>query len=190
MPRPIFIGLTLFALIFLSFYEKGEEVISWSQRNKLTWSDYKGKPQKRFAAASTVYSLGRHVFAEEGKVKASIEAYFYCNDSWKKDDWINDEVLAHEQKHFDIVELYARRFRKQISGMVFLGLKDAEKKVEAVYQILNKEMDVYQDKYDDETDGSMNGDGQRRWNSKIAGEIKLLDEYSAPLVTLKLKSGN
>lgn len=190
MPKSIFTGIVLFALSFLSFYENGGEVISWSQRNKLTWSDYKGKPQKRFAAASTVYSLGRHVFAEDGKVKANIEAYFYCKDSWKKDDWINDEVLAHEQKHFDIVELYARRFRKQISGMVFLGLKDAEKKVEAVYQILNKEMDVYQDKYDDETDGSMNGAGQRKWNDKIDAEIRSLDAYSVPLVTLKLKSGN
>jgi len=123
-------------------------------------------------------------------VKASIEAYFYCKDSWKKEDWINDEVLAHEQKHFDIVELYARRFRKQISGMVFLGLKDAEKKVEAVYQIVNKEMDVYQDKYDDETDGSMNGEGQRKWNRKIESEIKLLEDFSAPVVVLKLKSGN
>ncbi len=182
---------TIAALIFCAgFILIQEDVITWNKDRKLNWNDYRGKPQKRFAAASTVYSLGRVVYEEKGEVKAKIEAFFYCKDSWKKDEWINDEVLAHEQKHFDIVELFARRFRKQISGMTFSGQKDAAEKVESVYNILSKEMDNYQNKYDDESDGSMNGDGQRKWNKKISDEMDNLNEYASTTVILKLRSGN
>ena len=178
-------------ILFASLAYKGEEdVLTWSNNRKLSWDDYKGKPQKRFAAASTVYSLGREVYDDGAVIKARITAYFYCQDSWKKDDWISDEVLAHEQRHFDIVELFARRLRKQLGGMVFLNLKDAEKKVESMYQIVSKEMDLYQDKYDTESDGSMNGDGQRKWNKKIAEELSELEDHTGQVVRLKLRSGN
>ncbi len=39
-------------------------------------------------------------------------------------------------------------------------------------------MDVYQDKYDDETEGSTNGEQQRLWSAKINKQIEELDEYS------------
>jgi hypothetical protein len=190
MRKAVFIVLGCLSLPLLSFKDGEQDVITWSKDRKLTWSDYRGKPKPRFAAASTVYSLGRFVKKEGGKLKAVIEAYFYCKDSWKKDDWINDEVLAHEQKHFDIVELFARKIRKKLAGMTFKDQNDAEEKVESLYQVLNQEMDVYQDQYDNETDGSMDGDGQRKWNKKIADEIKALDAYSSSSISLQIKSGN
>src|SRR5436190_457537 len=108
--------LILFVTILFCFsFYKEDEVISWSKDRKLTWADYKGKPQRRFAAASTVYSLGRKVIMQSnGTTAAQINAYFYCDDSWKKESWINESVLAHEQKHFDIVELFARKIRKKL----------------------------------------------------------------------------
>lgn len=172
--------------ISLSFTQEPQKTITWSKDRKLTWADYRGPAQRRAVAASTVYSLGRHVSEKNGAVIATIEAYFYCKDSWKRIDWINDEVLAHEQKHFDIVELFARRIRKQISGMTFIGIIDAKEKVESVYEELNKEMDAYQDKYDTESDGSMNGDGQHDWNEKIEKGLQALNQYSVTAVPLKI----
>ncbi len=177
----------LIGLIYFSFY-KEDEVISWSKERKLTWEDYKGRPQRRFAAASTVYSLGRKVINEKnGVIVAQISAYFYCNDSWKKESWINESVLAHEQKHFDIVELYARKFRKRLREMIFLNANDAEDKIDSLYHVINKEMDVFQDKYDDETDGSMDGDGQKKWSNNIDNEISSLEKFQNSLVILKVK---
>lgn len=177
----------LLGLICFSFC-KEDEIISWSKERKLTWADYKGKPKKRFAAASTVYSLGRKVITESnGTTAAQINAYFYCEDSWKKDDWISESVLRHEQGHFDIVEMFARKFRKKLSEMVFFSAKEAEEKVESLYQEINKEMDVFQDKYDDETNGSMDAEGQRRWSSTIDKEILSLEKFENPVVTLKIK---
>jgi hypothetical protein len=190
MRRVIFIFIGILTIASFSFREGEEDVITWNKDRKLTWNDYRGKPKPRFAAASTVYSLGRNIYEENGQVIARLEAYFYCKDSWKKDDWISDEVLSHEQKHFDIVELYARKLRKQAQGFTCTGLKEAEYKIDSLYNILNKAMDVYQDQYDDETDGSMNGDEQRRWIRKIDRELKELDAYASTKIIIKIKSGN
>jgi hypothetical protein len=40
-------------------------------------------------------------------------------------------------------------------------------------------MDVYQDKYDEETDGSMNGEMQRKWNETIKQELLLLNSFKS-----------
>jgi hypothetical protein len=177
----------MISIMSMSFIGEDECVITWSPQRKLNWDDYKGKPKPRFAAASTVYSLGRNIYEEEGKVKARIEAFFYCNDSWKKEQWISDEVLSHEQKHFDIVELYARKLRQQIASLTCSDLKDAERKIDSLYAIVSKDMDVYQDTYDAATDGSMNGDEQRKWNKKLDEELLLTKKWQEPTVQLKQK---
>lgn len=179
----VIIALSIFCLSCLE-----DDVIVWSKDRKLNWNDYKGKPQKRFAAASTVYSLGRKVLNDkDGAIVARIQAYFYSNDSWKKDDWISESVLNHEQRHFDIVELFCRKMRKQISEMDFKNFDDAALKVDSLYEKYNKEMDIYQDKYDDESNGSMDSEGQKKWNTKIDKEISALDKYDATILKLKMK---
>jgi hypothetical protein len=187
MPVQMRYLILFITIVFCFSFTDDDNIIIWNKDRKLTWDDYKGKPKKRFAAASTVYSLSRKVLLHDGKITARICAYFYCDDSWKKDDWINQSVLDHEQKHFDIVELFCRRIRKQITKMTFNDFKDAEIKVDSLYQIYNKEMDIFQDKYDDETDGSMNGDAQRKWEKKIENEIASLEAYNQIFITLKLK---
>ncbi|MDP1800128.1 MAG: hypothetical protein Q8L81_02160 [Bacteroidota bacterium] len=161
-------------LFFVSFKQRTEkEKILWSEDRPLTWNDFKGKPEKRFAAASTSYDILKEV----NKNSVEIKAVFFTQSSWKKTSWINDQVLAHEQKHFDIVELYARKLRKQIKETKFTSYEDLKSKMEPLYDVNDKAMDKYQDLYDEETDGSMNGDKQREWQTKITKEIKALDAY-------------
>lgn len=167
-------------LLFLfSFMQKTEkEMVLWQEDRPLTWDDFKGKPERRFAAASTSYDILKTV----NKNSVEIKAVFFTQSSWKKPSWINDQVLAHEQKHFDIVELYARKLRKQIKETKFTSLEDLKSKVEILYDANDKAMDKYQDLYDEETDGSMNGDKQREWQKKIIKEIEDLDAYKETLL--------
>ncbi len=178
----------LFVLSFLSYFsffaQRGNDTINWKE-TPLTWDDFKGKPERRFAAASTSYDILKHVYKKDSKnATVKIEAVFFCKDSWKKSSWINDQVLAHEQKHFDIVELYARKLRKTLSETKFSSLTDLEEKIQSLYDANDKAMDQYQDQYDDETDGSMNGDKQREWQASIIKDIKALDAYKE--VTLQI----
>ncbi|HWY10640.1 MAG TPA: hypothetical protein VN026_04900 [Bacteroidia bacterium] len=176
----------LFPLIILTFFIKEEQkdIIVWDENRLLTWDDFRGKPQRRFAAASTHYDMYKTT-EEKGKaVEVKVEAVFLCNKSWKKLSWCSPSVLAHEQKHFDIDELYARKLRKLIKEGKYSSFENLKTVSDSLYNVIDKEMDVYQDKYDDETDGSMNGEKQREWMKKITAEIEELSAYKNTTFTV------
>ncbi len=172
--------LYIFPLLFVLFaFSDNKDVLVWNEKRPLTWEDFKGKPEKRLKAASTHYNIFKTTEQNGPSAEVTIEAVFFCNKSWKRESWINDQVLTHEQKHFDIVELYARKLRKLISGKKYSSYSNLKSVSDSLYKVIDKEMDVYQDKYDDETDASMNGDKQREWNKKIAAEVEALSEYKS-----------
>ncbi|MBP7807903.1 MAG: hypothetical protein KA163_01290 [Bacteroidia bacterium] len=179
------IFLLISTLLLISSFTKDEkDVLVWDETRLLTWDDFRGKPAKRMSAASTYYDIFKTTEEKNGKAEINIEAVFFCNKSWKKVSWINQQVLEHEQKHFDIVELYARKLRKLISETKYSSYANFKMVSDSLYAVIDKEMDVYQDKYDDETDASMNGDKQREWNKKIPIEIKALSLYKNSTFTV------
>lgn len=169
-------------------YINDSDVILWQENRLLTWDDFKGKPAKRFAAASTNYDILKSIdFKDNTTALIDIKAVFYCNKSWKKEQWIDATVLIHEQKHFDIVELYARKMRKTIKENNYSRLNIKEK-TDSLYAIVDKEMDLYQDLYDDETNGSMNSTKQKEWNQKVINEINEFNEFKNTSITIALKN--
>ena len=161
-----------------------EEKMFWQKNRRLTWDDYKGKRKKVFAAASTVYSMYRNVYQDSAKnLMVSVKAVFYPNDSWKG-SYIDDALLAHEQRHFDIVELYARKLRKQVSEITVKNKSDAAQKLDSLHAVIAKEMDAFQDTYDKDTDYSMAHDEQQSWIKKIDDTINSLEAYKNTEVTL------
>lgn len=179
-----FFYLISFLILLSSFNQERKDIIVWQEGKLLSWDDFKGKPAKRFSAASTHYNTFKTTEEKGGKVEVVVEAVFYKDKSWKKVSWINDEVLEHEQKHFDIVELYARKLRKLIQERKYSSYTNLKTVTDSLYDVMDKEMDVYQDKYDDETDASMNGDKQREWNKKIMDGIKGLSAYKNTTFTV------
>jgi hypothetical protein len=169
--------LTIVIILFSCFMpDDKRDTLVWNEDRLLEWDDFRGKPAKRFSAASTHYDIFKNMEENGNAAKLSVEAVFFCNRSWKKMSWVNDEVLAHEQKHFDIVELFARKLRKAIQSRKYSSYENLKAVSDSLYDVNDKEMDIFQDKYDDETDASMNGDKQREWNKKIDTEIA---KYSA-----------
>ena len=187
--RAYFILLILVSCTATSFKQDDvNEGMVWQKNRRLTWADYQGKPQHRFAAASTVYSMYRHISKDaSGNIYASIKAIFYPKDSWKS-NWIDDALLAHEQRHFDIVELYARKLRKQLSLIQVHGKDDAQQKLDSLHSLIDAEMDAYQDTYDEETNYSMAHDEQASWIIKIDKAIDSLNTYQNTEVKLTLKT--
>jgi hypothetical protein len=166
-------------------FQNNEEIIAWDENRPLNWDDFKGKPEPRFAAATTSYDILKTIAKKNDNAsEVKITAVFFKRSSWKKVQWINDDVLAHEQRHFDIVELFARKLRKKLGDQKFKSYTELEEKLLELYGVNDKEMDLYQDQYDEETDGSMNGDQQRAWQKKIAREIKELDTYKEPVILI------
>lgn len=169
-------------------YKNDNDVIVWQENKLLTWDDFKGKPAKRFAVASTHYDIVKSIeFTNNTTAVIDVKALFYCKKSWKRIQWADATVLIHEQKHFDIVELYARKMRKLITEHNYSS-STIKEKTDSLYTIIDKEMDVYQDLYDDETGGSTNGEKQKEWNQKIITEIKELNEFKNTSITILIQN--
>lgn len=182
----VFAGLL--ALLLSSFINGDADVIEWNANRPLTWDDFQGVPQKRFAAASTSYDILKdYQHKGQGKMSVEIKAVFFKDKSWKKHQWMNELVLEHEQKHFDIVELFARKLRKKMAMTSYTSRADFVAKLNSFYTDNDLEMDKYQDRYDEETDGSLNGDMQRGWNRNIAAELKSLEAYRSKEIIITIK---
>ena len=167
--------LLLSALIFsttLFVAAQEDEYIEWSMDRKLTWKDYLASPDIRSdAAATTSTALGIEYNMKNNSVSHKIVCRFSKNKSWGR--YKTDYILAHEQCHFDITELFARRLNKAMMEYQF-NSTSYKNDLNKMYEDIVKEKQDFQLLYDKETDHSKIKEKQQEWQKKIE---KLLDEY-------------
>lgn len=164
-----FIGMFFF-LLTLSIRAQ-EETIPWSADRKLQWSDFKGDYLKtEWAAATTASSISYKfsTFERGGQLYVDFEigCEFYPQKSWYRPDLVDSLILSHEQLHFDIAELHARKMKKRLAETQFTT--DIKEEVKKIYKEVLKELYVFQNKYDRETNFSRDRQKQLFWNKMIA----------------------
>ena len=156
------------------------DTIVWSASNRLEWKDFRAKPKPSFKAAAITASGITYSFSSIARGSAvsaefKVFAYFYPDKSWYKPQICDDFVLMHEQLHFDITELYARKFRKRLSEITFsLNIKN---EVNDVYTAVLEELHNLQELYDWETTFSINREAQVKWNTKITNQLEALSDW-------------
>lgn len=173
--------------LFLSFSIKDERyiqteygpAIEWSSIAKLDWSDFKAKKQTTYGFAAATSTCGFVLESEtrNGKTIHFISVRFYCDESWYNSNVKIPEILAHEQLHFDICEIFGRKLYKEILKLKRAGALDTQK-TETIYYNMLKAYNDYQDLYDLETDHSTNETLQEEWNKKVKQELISLNAYS------------
>lgn len=176
--------LSLLLLLFsISFAFAQDIEIPWKASEKLSWSDFKGEPDYNHPYAAITYSGMSYGFSADvvnGKVwvKYEVKSFFVANKSWVKRWFLKDKgLLAHEQLHFDITELYAREFRKRLSEMTFTENVKAE--IKQVYESITSEKVKLQKLYDVETDHSKKELAQKNWQQKIQTELQKLSQFAS-----------
>jgi hypothetical protein len=155
----------------------------WSTSNKLKWSDFKGKkPDDAYSAdlhAASGCRLNAIPFFKDGLLRYQVTIAFIRYESWKSDT--ADYLLKHEQLHFDIAELYARKIRKAIQGIVKAIPKAKESDFRPVIQKLYGESADAHAAYDKETYHGIITDRQATWEKKISIELKQLNDYASTI---------
>lgn len=180
--------LFLFSLIFCSLLSFGQN-IAWSPTYKLSWDDFRGElgPHSADGALSTV-GINRDCAYDNGILTARIEAVFSPDNSSAKEKDKTPEVLGHEQLHFDISELFARKLRKQITESRFPSRpKKAIDKIARLHNQIKADVARYHDQYDEETTLPADPEKQREWNEKVASGLAGLKDYSNPVIEIRLK---
>jgi hypothetical protein len=176
-------------VIGLLGFQVDPEIIQWKDSTKLKWSDFKGVPDNtRIGRAASTSCYIEYNFIEKEDV-AEIEVYtiFDPNGSWKRFhiDESHINLLKHEQTHFDIFEIYARKFRKTISNtkLYSSGIK---KDLSIILDRISTECEARQDLYDQQTEHSVNRQKQLEWEKMVNEELAALQHYSEPKLTLRL----
>lgn len=156
--------------------ESAEELVDWKDGQRLVWSDYKGKPdQNTDAAALTATYLGiEYVITEKG-FTWKIQCRFSKTRSWGKSK--TDYILQHEQGHFDIAEIFARKLNKKMKAYKF-ARNSFKKDLKRIYDGVTEEKEKFQNKYDRETDHSRKKEEQVKWVKKIKDELKEYQSYT------------
>lgn len=181
-----FIALLAASLFFSSSLfsqsNKCTDCISWSEDRKLEWSDFKGKPRKASPnEALTDSGMSIELKCDGTTAEAIIKCFFSPSKSWTKST-DSDYLLAHEQLHFDITELFVRKLRQKLAK--HKGDCEAlSKHIEAYYNSNYKEFVAYQDRYDSESKHSLNKEKQAYWEAKIKRELDELKAYSSSLAS-------
>lgn len=147
------------------------EAIPWLEDRLLTWADFKSAPIRGTeAVASTSTSLGLAYKFQNGKLLYEITCSFSKTKSWGL--LKTDYILAHEQGHFDITEIYARKLYQALAGYKASG-RNNQQEINRLYQQIVKEKEHFQNLYDGQTDHSRSKKSQANWEEIIA---TLLDE--------------
>lgn len=179
------VGLLILRFAFSAYMPiDKDEVISWQEGRRLSWSDFKGVPERRNSVASTYYDINQSLSDYHNYASVEIEAVFFPRRSWKRKDRDDISILTHEQKHFDITELFARRLRKKIQSASYSNYRELEDYMNKCYKENDEAMEIFQTAYDDETDHSRNGVKQGEWNQKIEKELRELSDYKEKSFTI------
>lgn len=146
-----------------------------SYRKNIDWNLFQGiqNTDSLGAQISTKIHLEvAKVSIWNGRVTFKAFAIMNTQRSWVRPDYKTEYTLQHEQTHFNITELFARRFMAELNGM---KLRDQRSpKVQSAFDKWKKEMEDTQNRYDADTKGLNTEKQQAEWNERIAKELEMV----------------
>lgn len=168
----IYFFATLLTLISLPSLAQKLHSLAWTADHRLVWNDFKGRPEAGSGnAALTTSSIDVRYSITRREFDYSIRCHFDQDQSWGRVR--TSYILSHEQGHFDIAEIYARKLNMALKNYRFNG-RHAERDINRIYQRIMDEHHQAQKRYDHETNYSRNREKQHRWLVKIDG---MLNDY-------------
>jgi hypothetical protein len=163
------------------------DTIPWKDNIKLTWADFKGAPDNASSFfAYTDYMMNIGYSYNESTVSIHLGCYFDRNKSWVRKDKERDSLLMHEQAHFAIAEIFARKARKWLTDTV-VNKSNVSDVINAIYSKASRDCSNYQIQYDNETKHSVIYAKQVEWLNKIYSELNSLKAYSHTVVQKNIR---
>jgi hypothetical protein len=153
-------------------------VIFWRSGRNLQWDNFQGAPQPETGvdAVSSCGILCEPTVINNYRLQFQVSCYFSVEHSWVDDEDASGALLQHEQGHFDVGEIYARRLRKRLSEMHF-NRNNLNAQIQKAYDDVFEDYKKAQDRYDRESRHSTLKHAQAGWERWIARELKRLEEY-------------
>lgn len=174
----LFAGLN-FAFVFpkVENTDFKDQVIHWEESNPLSWNNFIGRTKSGSSISALTASAIEYAYECKGNsIDVTVKAIFIPEESWVKADAMNDYVLGHEQLHFDITEIYARKLRKELESKL-TTCRDISR-IESIASVVIKEWKKEQAKYDADSRHSMDKELQALWEEKVFNDLELYKDYA------------
>ena len=153
-----------------------DHAVPWSAGRRLAWSDFQGSPPSEGSEGAKIsYTLYSGWKCKGAAFEFRMIAGFRPRQSWVKAVVLNDSmqrrtVLGHEQTHFDLAEVHARRMQRAFGDLARpCARTDAE--LSALAQRLTQEEKAEQRRYDEETNHGLLADQQAAWSRDVAQRL-------------------
>lgn len=152
-----------------------QQYIEWNEFYKLSWDNFEAKPSEDiFGDAGTAVKIVARPYKAGKKIGYNVYVLFDRSKSWTFEK--DPNLLAHEQLHFDIAEVTARRIRKKVVEFSARDEKDLSSYNKAINKLLEESNEIDR-RYDMETLHGAIASKQAYWQAQIEKELKLLDAY-------------
>lgn len=181
--------LTILSIVLLTMaftiFPAEQNKVYHDNNAQLKWSDFQGKPDSEIsgnALSSVGFQMSYKGTARQDSLIFIVEAFFDRETSWFKGD-TNTYALSHEQTHFDITELYARKLKQSLQGAT-LTYKNYQTVIRDLERNNHKAMNTVDSIYDVTTDYSRIKAEQLKWNTNIKQDLENLKAFSIDTFTV------
>jgi len=158
------------------------QTIFWKEDKKLTWDNFKSPVNKKKNPDVAAYThCGWEFYSTKSSdpqkpVIITIKTLFHEDKSWKDANRMDHDILLHEQKHFDIAELFVRKFRKIVAEKIRTS-GDYNKYFRTIYDGISADYKNFQMAYDRDTRHGLDKEKQTEYNTTISQELDNLKSY-------------
>jgi hypothetical protein len=173
------ITLFIISLLLYSSIEGAlpdDDEIHWTKRQTLTFDDFQSMvpDNTSWAALTSSYIYFTYGTSNGNLTSMRVYASFRKKESWMKIK--NENVLAHEQLHFDITEVFTRKLYSEAQELK--GKKgNIPQQVKDLFNTINDQCDLVQRQYDNETVHGTRNEEQEVWKKKVAQMLIQYPEY-------------
>lgn len=138
----------------------------------------------------TYYLTTDKVNGRPVSIRITVEATVHKQNTFIKErvlDYnasVKQRLLIHEQKHFDISEIFARQAVRDLQNLKLSA--NYRKEIADFVQAKFKAAETYQRLYDESTQHGEDFAAQEEWNDNIADQLEELEVYKRKVIVKKL----
>ena len=153
---------------------------------KLKWSDFSGQiPKSSPWLAYTIWSYSHSLKAVPTRQPNNVRIQLQVKCGLSPKSWVrspHDDLLSHEQGHYDIACLCMLTFKKRVVEQEF-NINTYRDDIARIYKETVKEFRAQQILYDEETQHYCDEQEQERWDKQIQEDLSVMKRYEFMDVT-------
>ncbi|TSJ44134.1 DUF922 domain-containing protein [Mucilaginibacter corticis] len=165
--------ILLLSLLYCTNTVKAQD-IPWIKDKPLKWKDFAGTPDNGPHDATTHsylrYTFYHHLQDTVHQLSFKVECLFSTQRSWVRPGHEGENLLKHEQLHFDITELFARKLMAAFNAATYTA--NYREEIQAIFQRINNDRRDMQTKYDTQSNHSHDKGLQAVWEQYVHNKLE------------------